>query len=275
MACAATNRLLDALRAAGKRVEPSGEGWSCECPAHEDDKNSLAVTDGRDRDRAVAHCHAGCTLDAILGALGLEPRALFDQPRGNGLGPPAATYVYVDEAGIERYRVLRFPPKSFKQQHRCGRDWQWGLGGNTPGSLVPVEAVVAALASALAGHELPLPDAGGHAGPAPCNTPDPEHPNGLPASSAQGAPPPEPWRMLLWTCHPETRIGRAELLAAVGRPRSWLYRHTSEKAEHRIPHRKLDGELVFVVGEVRAWLREREEIVRAGPLEPPRLTVAS
>ena len=78
------------------------------------------------------------------------------------------------------------------------------------------------------------------------------------------AVPPPSWRALLWTVDPETRIGRVELLEAVGRPASWLYRHTGPKAEVRIPHRKLDGELIFLVGEVRAWLREHEEVVEAG-----------
>jgi hypothetical protein len=84
----------------------------------------------------------------------------------------------------------------------------------------------------------------------------------------------ESWRVLLWTAPAETRIGRAELLEAVGRPKSWLYRHTAAKAEHPIPHRKFDGELVFLVGEVRAWLVAQEEIVRAGPIDGPRLAVA-
>lgn len=77
---------------------------------------------------------------------------------------------------------------------------------------------------------------------------------------------PEPtWRERLWTAPPETRIGRDELLEALGRPTSWLYRHTSSKSEcARIPHRKLDGELVFIVGEVRQWLAEHEEVVVKG-----------
>jgi predicted DNA-binding transcriptional regulator AlpA len=77
---------------------------------------------------------------------------------------------------------------------------------------------------------------------------------------------PEPtWREKLWTIPPETRIGRKELLQALGRPASWLYRHTSPKSEcARIPHRKLDGELVFVAGEVRQWLIDHEEIVVPG-----------
>ncbi len=79
--------------------------------------------------------------------------------------------------------------------------------------------------------------------------------------------PPLPWTLLLWQADPETRIGRDELLEAIGRSESWLYRHTGPKAKHRIPHRKLDGELVFLVGEVRRWLRDREEIVAAGPMD--------
>ncbi len=78
------------------------------------------------------------------------------------------------------------------------------------------------------------------------------------------------WRERLWTAPAETRIGRQELLDAVGRSENWLYRHTGTKAKcSRIPCRKLDGELVFVVGEVRKWLLEHEETVvpgRTGPL---------
>ena len=76
------------------------------------------------------------------------------------------------------------------------------------------------------------------------------------------------WRETLWTAPSEARIGRSELLEAVGRTESWLYRHTSPKSEcARIPHRKLDGELVFVVGEVRQWLIDHEETVVPG--RPP------
>ena len=72
------------------------------------------------------------------------------------------------------------------------------------------------------------------------------------------APPPTTWRERLWTVPPETRIGRDELLEATGRKKAWLYAHT---ARGTIPHCKLDGELVFVVGEIREWLRQHEERV--------------
>jgi hypothetical protein len=83
-------------------------------------------------------------------------------------------------------------------------------------------------------------------------------------------PPELSWREKLWIVPEETRIGREELLEAVGRPASWIYRHTSSKADCvRIPHRKLDGDLVFVVGEVRRWLNDHEEVIVKGHLPSP------
>ena len=80
------------------------------------------------------------------------------------------------------------------------------------------------------------------------------------------------WRERLWTAPPETRLGRVELLEALGRSPNWLYRHTGPKAKRaRIPCRRLDGELVFVVGEVRAWLADQEEILEPGRGAPVRL----
>ncbi len=78
------------------------------------------------------------------------------------------------------------------------------------------------------------------------------------------------WREKLWIAPAETRIGTAELAEAFGRPKSWVYAHTQAEAENPIPHRKLDGVLVFTVGEVRAWVRESEEVLVAGPMESTR-----
>ena len=73
------------------------------------------------------------------------------------------------------------------------------------------------------------------------------------------------WRERLWKVPGDTRIGTVELCEALGRPRSWVYRHTSLRSGCTLlPHRKLDGQLVFVAGEIRAWLRENEEIVERG-----------
>jgi predicted DNA-binding transcriptional regulator AlpA len=75
------------------------------------------------------------------------------------------------------------------------------------------------------------------------------------------------WRERLWTVPAETRLGVHELTQALGRPKSWIYRRTSAKADGRLPHRKLGGELLFTAGEIRAWLREHEEVIEAGPME--------
>jgi predicted DNA-binding transcriptional regulator AlpA len=84
---------------------------------------------------------------------------------------------------------------------------------------------------------------------------------------------PEPltltWRERLWLVPSETRIGVRDLCEAVGKPRSWVYRHTSAKAVEKngyamLPHRRLDGELTFRVGEIRAWIRDHEEVLHEG-----------
>jgi len=55
-------RLPDAKRTA--------KGWSARCPAHEDRRASLTVSEG-DNGGAVLHCHAGCEPAAVVAALGL------------------------------------------------------------------------------------------------------------------------------------------------------------------------------------------------------------
>ena len=52
------------------RAHRSGSGWSDRCPAHEDQRNSLSVSLGRDG-RLLLKCHAGCTFEQIISAAGL------------------------------------------------------------------------------------------------------------------------------------------------------------------------------------------------------------
>ena len=82
------------------------------------------------------------------------------------------------------------------------------------------------------------------------------------------------WQERLWTAPDDTRIGARELAEALGRPRSWVYRRTAPSKRAPLPHRKLDGELVFVIGEVRAWLRDHETVV-ASVVQVPQATIAS
>lgn len=83
---------------------------------------------------------------------------------------------------------------------------------------------------------------------------------------------PASWRERLWSVPAETRLGVAEVAEALGgKPKSYVYARTGPKAEDPLPHRKLDGSLVFTAGELRAWIRDHEEVIHAGPY----LSVAS
>jgi hypothetical protein len=54
----------------------SGNGWIAKCPAHDDHNPSLCINPGRGGNTLVK-CHAGCSLDQILPAVGLRKRDLF------------------------------------------------------------------------------------------------------------------------------------------------------------------------------------------------------
>jgi len=80
------------------------------------------------------------------------------------------------------------------------------------------------------------------------------------------------WRERLWLAPAETRMGVKELAEALGRSKSWVYKRTQGGAgEEILPYRKLDGELQFVVGEIRTYLHAREEV---GFRLPPESTKA-
>jgi len=68
-------------------VKVSGNGrWIAKCPAHDDRSPSLsirAVDDGR----ILIHCFAGCSVQDVLQAVGLDFSDLFDKPLKHFLPP--------------------------------------------------------------------------------------------------------------------------------------------------------------------------------------------
>jgi hypothetical protein len=58
----------------------SGSSWTTRCPAHEDRKPSLTLREG-DAGQVLLHCHAGCTVDAVVAAIGLTMADLFPEAR--------------------------------------------------------------------------------------------------------------------------------------------------------------------------------------------------
>lgn len=72
--------LLDRL----EKVRARGPGqWSARCSAHYDKTPSLSVKETTDG-RVLVHCHAGCDVDEVIGAVGLELSDLFPPRESTG-----------------------------------------------------------------------------------------------------------------------------------------------------------------------------------------------
>ena len=106
--------------------DPTGGGdqRTLRCPAHDDRNPSLSVSIGRDRDRVVMNCHAGCPLESILETIGLLPTDLFlpkfKPPAGSGRTTGAYSYAYHDPEGEHVGTVHRRAGKRFSQQRADG-----------------------------------------------------------------------------------------------------------------------------------------------------------
>lgn len=75
--------VLGALRDRGLEPHPSGDGWSCRCPAHEDRRASLSISAGEDG-CALLCCHASCSIGQVRDALGINKADLF--PKASNAG---------------------------------------------------------------------------------------------------------------------------------------------------------------------------------------------
>lgn len=147
---------LDIVTAALEAKGCNGSGRDWQCPAHEDRRKSLSVTEGNDG-LALLKCHAGCEFKDIVAALGLEMADLFPErekpnkrSKGNGKRPRiVTTYPYTDEAGTLLYEVVRYEPKDFRQRRpdSTAKDgWAWNLN-ETRRVLYRLPEVVAAIQS--------------------------------------------------------------------------------------------------------------------------------
>jgi len=118
--------------------EDRGDGqYQAHCPAHDDKKPSLSITEAEPGGKVLLYCQAGCATEDVLGALNLSWQDLFP---GDGVlnskgkdakqGKEEATYDYTDEEGKLKYQVVRYEPKGFAQRHPDGRGgWLWDLKG--------------------------------------------------------------------------------------------------------------------------------------------------
>lgn len=79
----AFTRITDALRNIGSNVIENGDSSKAkaQCPAHDDNHESLSVGERKDRKGVVVYCHAGCQTTEIVAALNLTMSDLFDEPK--------------------------------------------------------------------------------------------------------------------------------------------------------------------------------------------------
>ena len=101
----------------------------------------------------------------------------------------------------------------------------------------------------------------------PLPTPSPEKNSG---AGGQKLPAPDSWRERLWTCPADMRMGVREVAEALDRSPDYVYRavnadRAAEKGRNPLPCSRLDGELVFTAGAVRAWLQASEQIINPAP----------
>jgi putative DNA primase/helicase len=125
------DKILAALNYQGPR---DGRNHKCTCPAHDDRKESLSVTEGDDG-KVLVKCFAGCDTKKVLAAVGLKMTDLFP-PKARStkaktketLGRIVATYDYTDANGKLLYQVTRHNPKDFRQRQPDGNGgWLWSI----------------------------------------------------------------------------------------------------------------------------------------------------
>ena len=131
-----------------KGVKETESGYMAFCSAHDDSTQSLSVNEGREG-RVLVYCHAGCALQDVIEAAGLDLADLFEQSGSPSGKRCEAIYDYEDEQGELLFQKLRLEGKSFLQRRpdpSAGDGWAWKLGGvrrvlyNLPKVLEAVEA---------------------------------------------------------------------------------------------------------------------------------------
>jgi putative DNA primase/helicase len=126
MAVDAREAALNSVLARLECVTRNMDGWAARCPAHEDRKPSLSI-DERDG-KILLHCHAGCSVESICSAAGIELRELFTD--NGSASRVVAEYDYTDEMGKLLYQVVRREPKDFRQRQTDGNGgWRWNTNG--------------------------------------------------------------------------------------------------------------------------------------------------
>lgn len=103
-----------------KQMKPNS--YQCKCPAHDDRKASLTITQGNNK--ILLHCHAGCKVNDILSKINLKMSDMYDNENNNKKTLSwqkrlemyknkeiEATYTYTDKNNKYLYTKVRFKGK--------------------------------------------------------------------------------------------------------------------------------------------------------------------
>lgn len=96
-------------------VKGYGGQYTARCPAHADTHQSLSVAQGEDG-RILLKCHAGCHVEDIVRAMGLQTKDLYPEAAPAGKPRIMATYTYPTGA-----QKLRRSDKSFSWRRPDGK----------------------------------------------------------------------------------------------------------------------------------------------------------
>lgn len=110
---------IEEITARLDKVTKRGGSITALCPNHADTKQSLSIKEANGK--ILLKCFAGCDVQNIVSALGIELKDLFSESQKavtNNFQPKkiVAVYSYTDERGELLYENVRFEPKDFRQR---------------------------------------------------------------------------------------------------------------------------------------------------------------
>lgn len=99
-----------------EKVKSNGEGsYICCCPAHRDKEPSLSIKETDER--ILLHCHAGCSAEMVMTAIGLELKDLFKQNNTHTLTWREKVRVWHDPKKGELKLEALYPYYDDESQH--------------------------------------------------------------------------------------------------------------------------------------------------------------
>jgi len=109
-----------------KNIERKSNGYTARCPSHEDKHNSLSISQAKNGN-ILLHCHAGCSAQQVVTALGLKMNDLFIQKEKKQKKQIEAEYIYYNEYDKPLHKTIRNSGKSFLQA-RVNENGGWDFG---------------------------------------------------------------------------------------------------------------------------------------------------